>query len=62
MRLEFENTATFITAFNADGSCAIRCIFGHTDCGYDESLDAFVLRHGGAEATAEYLKACHQAN
>jgi hypothetical protein len=56
MQIEFESGANFITARNDDGSVEIRCQFRLTDCGDAESLDAFVQRHGGPEATAEYLK------
>lgn len=57
--IDFEDTATFITAFKS-GQVLVRCGFGLTDCRNTESLDAFVARHGGAAATAEYLQACHR--
>lgn len=60
MTIDFEETATFITAFKS-GQVLVRCGFGLTDCRDTESLDAFVARHGGAAATAEYLQACRRA-
>lgn len=60
MKIDFENTATFITAFDDQGDVVIRCNFKYTDCREDESLDAFVNRHGGAERTAEYLKEAYR--
>lgn len=60
MKIYFENTATFITAARADGAVVIRCNFNLTDCGDNESLEAFVARHGGENATAEYLQDCYR--
>ncbi|EPF1380273.1 TPA: hypothetical protein ACXI4C_004532 [Pseudomonas aeruginosa] len=60
MKIEFENGANFITARKDNGTVEIRCQFHLTDCRDTEALDAFVLRHGGPEATAEYLKQCYR--
>lgn len=61
MKIEFESGANFITARHDSGSVEIRCPFRLTDCGDAEPLDAFVQRHGGPEATAEYLKERYRA-
>lgn len=58
MKIEFEGGANFITA-REGGAVVIRCNFHLTDCGENEALDAFVARHDGVEATAEYLKQCY---
>ena len=58
MQIFFENTSTCIAAKNEDEHIIVRCPFSKTDCGEDESLDIFVVRHGGPEATAQYLKIC----
>lgn len=57
--IEFEAGCNFITA-RKDGEVQIRCNFGLTDCRDDETLDAFVARHGGADAATEYLKQCYR--
>lgn len=61
MKIDFENDARYITAYRDDGKVEIRCRFEATDCGEAENLDRFTARHGGADATAEYLKKCHRA-
>lgn len=58
--IEFEGGGNFITARAASGDVLIRCNFEYTDCRETEPLDDFVARHGGAEATAEYLKQCYR--
>ncbi len=62
MRIEFENAAPFITAFDDVGRILVRCNFDFTDCGETESLDNFVARHGGAEATPLSLNDCYRKN
>ena len=57
--IELETGAAFITARSA-GTVLIRCNFERTDCRDDEHLDAFVQRHGGVDATVEYLKQCYR--
>ncbi len=59
MKIDFEAGANFITA-RKGGVVEIRCDFRLTDCGENESLEAFIVRHGGAEMTAEYLKQCYR--
>jgi hypothetical protein len=60
MKIEFESGANFITARYDNGTVEIRCQFRLTDCRDNEALDGFVQRHGGPEATAEYLKQCYR--
>ena len=57
--IEFESGANFITARDS-GTVLIRCNFKLTDCGENEALDAFVARHGGADASVEYLQQCYR--
>lgn len=61
MKIEFESGANFITARQENGTVEIRCQFRLTDCRDNEALDGFVQRHGGPEATAEYLKQCYRS-
>ena len=58
--IEFEAGGNFIAAREASGNVLIRCHFEDTDCRDSEPLDDFVARHGGAEATAEYLQQCYR--
>jgi hypothetical protein len=61
VKINFENDARYITAYGDNGKVEIRCRFEVTDCGETENLDSFTTRHGGVDATAEYLKECHRA-
>ena len=60
MNVYFEASGNLITAAN-DGKVDIRCESDKTDIRDTENLDDFISRHGGLEATAEYLKECYRA-
>lgn len=55
MWIEFEDTAKYITVLTDDDRVAIRCDTKYTDIGDEETIDQFVIRHGGLLATFEYL-------
>ena len=52
----FGSNGNFITAaVNATSKVYIRCPSDWTDISDDEDLNVFIARHGGVDATAEYL-------
>lgn len=57
--IELESCGRFITARLGNG-VTISCKLSLTDCGESELLDAFVARHGGPDATADYLLGCYR--
>lgn len=58
MKIEFEHGGVFITARDDKGAVVVRCQFKLTDCRPNEPLDVFTNRHGGPEATSQYLQSC----
>lgn len=59
MNIDFEDCGFYITATDGD-RVVIRCHSAATDLSDSEPLHGFVRRHGGPEATAEYLARCHR--
>jgi hypothetical protein len=48
-------TSDFL-AVHVENNLVLRCAIDLTDLGMQESLDDFLTRHGGSEATASYMR------
>jgi hypothetical protein len=57
MNVTFEHCGLII-AVKSRGRTVIRCRSAVTDLRDDETLEAFVARHGGVSNVAEYLADC----
>lgn len=57
MTIRFESDGYFI-AVSSDDKVICRVATDATDIGMTESLSDFVCRHGGIDATLEYMRSC----
>lgn len=57
MEISFENDGDFLV-MRKDFKVICRVRTDDTDIGEQEQLPSFVIRHGGIDATLDYMKAC----